>query len=109
MMRRQEAGQAPPFYAFNLKDQVPANHLLRGIDRFLDLSELHRHLVPHCGHTGRPSADPAFLIRMLIVGYCFGIPSERRLCDVGTPRSRSTDVRKVRRSDRRAIPRRTTP
>ena len=39
MMGRQEAGQAPLFYAFNLEDHVPANHLLRGIDQFLDLSE----------------------------------------------------------------------
>ena len=81
MMGRQEAGQAPLFYAFNLEEHVPANHLLRGIDQFLDLSELHRHLAPHYSHTGRPSVDPALLIRMLIVGYCFGIRSERRLCE----------------------------
>lgn len=80
-MGRQEAGQAPLFYAFNLEEHVPANHLLRGIDQFLDLSELHRHLAPHYSHTGRPSVDPALLIRMLIVGYCFGIRSERRLCE----------------------------
>lgn len=81
MMGRQQAGQAPLFYAFNLEDHVPANHLLRGIDRFLDLSELHQHLAPHYSHTGRPSIDPALMIRMLIVGYCFGIRSERRLCE----------------------------
>lgn len=81
MMGRQEAGQAPLFYAFNLEDHVPANHLLRGIDQFLDLGELHQHLAPHYSHTGRPSIDPALLIRMLIVGYCFGIRSERRLCE----------------------------
>lgn len=81
MMGRQDAGQAPLFYAFNLEDHVPINHLLRGIDRFLDLSELHQHLAPHYSHTGRPSVDPALLIRMLIVGYCFGIRSERRLCE----------------------------
>ncbi len=45
MMGRQQAGQAPLFYAFNLEDHVPANHLLRGIDQFLDLSELHQHLA----------------------------------------------------------------
>ena len=81
MMGRQEAGQAPLFYAFNLEDHVPATHLLRGIDQFLDLGELHQHLAPHYSHTGRPSVDPALLIRMLIVGYCFGIRSERRLCE----------------------------
>ena len=81
MMGRQQTGQAPLFYAFNLEDHVPANHLLRGIDQFLDLSELHQHLAPHYSHTGRPSIDPALIIRMLIVGYCFGIRSERRLCE----------------------------
>ena len=81
MMGRQEVGQVPLFYAFNLEDHVPANHLLRGIDQFLDLGKLHRHLAPHYSHTGRPSVDPALLIRMLIVGYCFGIRSERRLCE----------------------------
>ena len=81
MMGRQEAGQAPLFYAFNLEDHVPASHMLRGIDRFMDLGELHQHLAPHYSHTGRPSIDPALLIRMLIVGYCFGIRSERRLCE----------------------------
>jgi transposase len=45
------------------------------------LSGLHRHLAPHYSHTGRPSVDPALLIRMLIVGDCFGIRSERRLCE----------------------------
>jgi transposase len=55
--------------------------LLRGADRFLDLSELRRHLEPFYSHTGRPSIDPELMVRMLIVGYCFGIRSERRLCD----------------------------
>ncbi len=81
MMGRQEVGQAPLFYAFNLEEHVPASHLLRGVDHFLDLSELHSHLAPHYSHTGRPSVDPVLLIRMLIVGYCFGIRSERRLCE----------------------------
>jgi len=81
MMGRQDVGQAPLFYSFNLEDHVPANHLLRGIDQFLDLSELHQHLAPHYSHTGRPSIDPALMIRMLIVGYSLGIRSERRLCE----------------------------
>ena len=58
-----------------------ADHLLRGIDRFLDLSDLRKHLTPFYSHTGRPSIDPELMIRMLIVGYCFGIRSERRLCE----------------------------
>jgi transposase len=81
MMGRQEVAQAPLFYSFNLEAHIPSSHLLRGIDRFLDLSELHQHLAPHYSTTGRPSIDPALLIRMLVVGYCFGIRSERQLCE----------------------------
>jgi transposase len=81
MMGNQGAVQAPLFYAFNLEDHVPRDHLLRGIDRFLDLSELRRHLASFYSHTGRPSIDPELMIRMLVIGYCFGIRSERRLCE----------------------------
>src|SRR4051794_14688026 len=81
MMGRQSGNQDGLFYSFNLNEHVPPDHLLRGIDRFLDLSELRKHLVGFYSHTGRPSIDPELLIRMLIVGYCFGIRSERRLCE----------------------------
>jgi transposase len=81
MMGRQAGAQDQLFYSFNLDNHVPADHLLRRIDRFLDLSELRRHLAAFYSHTGRPSVDPELLIRMLIVGYCFGIRSERRLCE----------------------------
>jgi transposase len=81
MMGQQGGGQDRLFYSFNLDDHVPRNHLLRGINQFLDLSELRRHLAPFYSHTGRPSIDPVLMIRMLIVGYCFGIRSERRLCE----------------------------
>jgi len=60
---------------------VPQDHLLRKIDRFLDLSNLHEHLTSYYSHTGRPSIDPELMIRMLIIGYCLGIRSERRLCE----------------------------
>ena len=81
MMGHQASGQKKLFYSFNLDDHVPAEHLLRGIDRFLDLGELRRHLAPFYSHTGRPSVDPELMVRMLIVGYSFGIRSERRLCE----------------------------
>jgi transposase len=80
MMGRQSSGHKQ-LYSFNLDDHVPSEHLLRGIDQFLDLSDLHEHLGPFYSHTGRPSIDPQLLIRMLVVGYCFGIRSERRLCE----------------------------
>jgi transposase len=81
MMGRQSEDQAKLFYEFCLEDRVPSDHLLRKIDRFLDLSTLRRELAPFYSLTGRPSIDPELMIRMLAVGYCFGIRSERRLCE----------------------------
>lgn len=81
MMGQHRGNQDRLFYSFNLDEHVPSNHLLRGIDRFLDLGDLRQHLTPFYSHTGRPSIDPELIIRLLIVGYCFGIRSERRLCE----------------------------
>ena len=81
MMGSSDTPQKPFFYAFNLDDAVPQDHLLRSIDRFLDLSDLRQHLAPYYSHTGRPSVDPELMIRMLLIGYCLGIRSERRLCE----------------------------
>ena len=81
MMGRKDKPQSPLFYSFNLDEVVPQDHLLRKIDRFLDLSDLRQHLASYYSHTGRPSVDPELMIRMLIIGYCLGICSERRLCE----------------------------
>jgi transposase len=79
MMGRQTADQRALFYEFNLDERVPADHLLRRIDVFTTaaLSDLHKELQTFYSHTGRPSIDPELLIRMLIIGYCYGIRSER--------------------------------
>ena len=81
MMGERRVDQAALFYTFSLEDHVPANHLLRSIDRFVELEGLRAHLAPFYSTMGRPSIDPELLIRMLLVGYCFGIRSERRLCE----------------------------
>ena len=81
MMGQHGGNQDRLFYSFNLDAHVPADHLLRAIDRFLDLTQLRQHLAPFYSHTGRPSIDPELMVRMLLVGYCFGIRSERRLCE----------------------------
>lgn len=81
MMGQQAGVQDQLFYSFNLDRYVPADHLLRGINQFLDLDELRQHLAGHYSNTGRPSIDPELMIRMLVIGYCFGIRSERRLCE----------------------------
>jgi len=81
MMGERGATQEALFYGFSLERHVPGDHLLRKIDRFVDLSDVRAHLGPFYSDVGRPSIDPELMIRMLIVGYCLGIRSERRLCD----------------------------
>src|SRR5437764_8643376 len=81
MMGERQVGQEALFYEFSLERHVPETHLLRSIDRFVALDGLRQELAPFYSARGRPSIDPELLIRMLIVGYCFGIRSERRLCE----------------------------
>src|ERR1700716_285571 len=81
MMGPRQIDQAALFYEFSLERHVPATNLLRSIDRFVDLSDVRNHLAPFYSSTGRPSIDPELLVRMLLVGYCYGIRSERRLCE----------------------------
>ena len=68
-------------YEFSLESHVPDDHLLRAIDRFVDLVGIREHLRPFYSDIGRPSVDPEPMIRMLLVGYIMGIRSERRLCE----------------------------
>jgi transposase len=79
MMGRLDRGQRQLFYAFNLEEVVPQDHLVRGIAEVPDLSWVHATLAPHYSNTGRPSIDPELMIRMLIAGYVFAIRSERQL------------------------------
>ena len=81
MMGERQVMQSALFYEFSVETHVPADHMLRSIDRFVDLGDVRAHLAPFYSSTGRPSIDPELLIRILIVGYCFGIRSERRLCE----------------------------
>ena len=81
MMGHRQVDQVALFYEFSLERHIPDDHLLRSIDRFVDLEEIRRDLAPFYSSIGRPSIDPELMIRMLLIGYCFGIRSERRLCD----------------------------
>src|SRR6202158_4399515 len=83
MMGERRVVQDAMFYEFSLERHVPEKHLLRAIDRFVDLGGVRTHLTHFYSETGRPSIDPELLIRMLIVGYCCGIRSERRVCEEG--------------------------
>jgi transposase len=77
MMDERTVAQEALFYEFSLERHLPADHLLRSIDRFVDLSDIRARLRPFYSEIGRPSIDPELLIRMLLIGYCFGIRSER--------------------------------
>ena len=83
MMGRQTGDQSQLFYLFNLERRIPAGHLLRRINPVVTriLGELREKLAPFYSEIGRPSIDPELMIRMLIVGYCYGIRFERKLCE----------------------------
>ena len=82
MMGRQTCDQSQLFYLFNLEGRIPAGHLLRRINPIVTrvVADLRESLAPFYSDIGRPSVDPELMIRMLIVGYCYGIRFERRLC-----------------------------
>jgi transposase len=83
MMGRQTGDQSQLFYLFNLERRIAAGHLLCRINPFVTriLGELREKLAPFYSDIGRPSIDPELMIRMLIVGYCYGIRFERKLCE----------------------------
>jgi transposase len=83
MMGRQTVDQSQLFYLFNLEEHIPADHLLRRLNPIVTrvLVDLREKLAPFYSDIGRPSIDPELMIRMLIVGYCYGIRFERRLCE----------------------------
>jgi transposase len=89
---RSGAGETPPmmgqlprmeslFYYFRLEDQIPEDHLLRVIDCYVDLSFVRDRLKNLYSSTGRSSIDPEVMLRLLLVGYLYGISSERRLLE----------------------------
>jgi len=69
------------FYYFRLEDQVPENHLLRLIDRHVNFDFIRAKLKDSYSDTGRPSIDPELLLRLLLVGYLYGVTSERKLVE----------------------------
>ena len=81
MMGSRQEAQGALFYEFSIDAHVPPDHMLRSVDRFVDLGGIRHHLAPFYSSTGRPSVDPELMIRMLLVGYIMGIRSERRLCE----------------------------
>src|SRR5476651_2524608 len=85
MMGRQTGDQSQLFYLFNLERRIPASHLLRRINPVVTqiLADLRDNLAPFYSDIGRPSIDPELMLRMLIVGYCYGIPYGQEIKTVG--------------------------
>src|SRR5215469_280541 len=83
MMGQQTGDQGQLFYSFNLDERISDRHLLRRINPVVTrvLSELRPKLKPYYSSIGRPSIDPELMLRMLIVGYCYGVRFERKLCE----------------------------
>ena len=80
-MMGQQSREESLFYSFRLEDQIPETHLLRLIDRYVDFTFVRDRLKSFYSQTGRPSIDPETLLRLLLVGYLYGITSERRLLE----------------------------
>ena len=82
-MMGQQTRNESLFYYFRLEEQIPEDHLLRLIDHYIDLGFVRDRLKRFYSATGRPSIDPEVLLRLLLVGYLYGITSERRLLESG--------------------------
>jgi hypothetical protein len=96
MMGERVETQAALFYEFDLERHVPGDHLLRSIDRFVELAAIRSRLRPFYSAIGRPSIDPELMIRMLLIGYFMGIRSERRLCEEVHLNLAESRIRRVR-------------
>jgi transposase len=81
MMGRQAGEQRQLSYLFNLEECIPPDHLLRRINPIVTrvLADLRKKLASFYSEIGRPSIDPELMMRVLMVSYCYGIRSERRL------------------------------
>jgi len=79
-MKGNQRREEPMFACVRLEELIPSGHILRRIDRWIDFSIIHEKTAGLYSRTGRPSIDPEVLIRMMVVGYLYGITSERRLC-----------------------------
>ena len=78
MMGEKEPGEKL-YYSFSLEDKVPQGHILRRIAEAVDFSFVHKIARPYYSHTGKPSVDPVVVLKMALIGYIYGISSERRL------------------------------
>jgi len=82
IMQGHQEYQPELFSSINIEDLIPKNHLLRKLDKILDLSFIRSETLHlYCTDNGRPSVDPELFIRMLLISYFYGVSSDRRLCE----------------------------
>jgi len=81
IMMGQHARLEALFYYFRLEDQVPENHLLLLIEKHISFAFVREKLKDSYSETGRPSIDPELLLRILLIGYLYGVTSERKLIE----------------------------
>src|SRR6058998_2319528 len=81
IMMGQHSRSEALFYYFRLEDQVPENHLLRLIEKHISFAFVREKLKESYSETGRPSIDPELLLRILLIGYLYGVTSERKLIE----------------------------
>ena len=79
MMGRQSRQMAMLFV--DIESLIPETHLLRKIERMVSFDFIYDLLAPYYPATGRPSVDPVSMFKMLLIGYLYGIKSERRLVE----------------------------
>ena len=65
----------------DIESMIPETHLLRKIERMVSFDFIYDLLAPYYPATGRPSVDPVSMFKMLLIGYLYGIKSERRLVE----------------------------
>lgn len=80
MMGKKETKE-PMFFYVILEDLVPQNHFLRKVLEIVDLSFIRDKVKHFYSSTGKPSIDPVVLIKIMLIGYLYGIISERRLME----------------------------
>ena len=76
-----KAYQEKMFYNFSLSERVPQDHFLRKVAKVVDLDFVRKLVKPYYSYTGQPSIDPMVLFKMMLIGYFYGITSERRLAE----------------------------
>jgi transposase len=81
LMSKKPSCQTRFFYGFSLADRVPQQHLLRSVHRVIERQAIWRLAEPFYSRTGAPSVDPVVVLKMSLLGYFYGITSERKLAE----------------------------